>query len=171
MIVEQLSKENCCDELRSEIEKLKEPVRPTYTSPCDASMLPNVLFDLNSYGVKSEFQGQLSTVAGYLKSNPGVKVCVVGHTDNRSGAAYNEVLSWKRANEVISELVGMGVSRSQLVLKYDGEVNPVVSGLEDGSARKGIDAQHALNRRVSFRCCMAGQGDSPRPAGPDAGVR
>ncbi len=137
---------------------------------CSDVMLPNVLFDLNRYGVKPEFDAQLRTVANYLQSNPGVKLCVVGNTDNRGGNAYNDVLAWKRASEVKNKLITeYGVNPTQLSVQYAGENNPVIGGLSATGDKKGIDAQHALNRRVDFKCCMDGRMDMGRPAGPDAG--
>lgn len=160
--------EKCCVDTVI-IERVVE-TRPA-TAPCDAMGLPSILFDLNHYGIKPAFGPQLASVAAYMNANPGVRLCVVGHTDNRSGDGYNDILSWKRANEVINKLVTeYGISRSRLALQYRGEGDPVVGGLTDGAARKGIDAQHALNRRVDFKCCMEGQSDMAMPAGPaDAG--
>lgn len=132
--------------------------------PCDDSMLPNVLFDLGSTKVKPDFEGQLAAVAQQMQANPDMRLCVVGHTDNRGNALANSRLSWKRANEVANFLVEKhGVPRSRLIVQYAGEDQPVVGGLSDGSGRKGIDAQHALNRRVDFKCCMDGQFDMPKP--------
>lgn len=137
---------------------------------CQDAMLPNILFDLNRFGVKPEFDPQMRTVANYLISNPDARLCVVGNTDSRSSDKYNNVLSWKRANQVVSELVTKyGVNRAQLVIQYYGESNPVVGGLSDSGSKKGIDAQYAINRRVDFKCCMDGQYDMMRPEGPDAG--
>ncbi len=141
-------------------------------NPCDNFAMPDVLFDLNKYSVKDAFGPQLSTVANWLKSNPGQKVCVTGHTDARSSDSYNNVLAYKRANEVINQLVTrFGISRSQLVLQYAGESQPRIAGLST-VGQKGIDADHALNRRVSFTCCPGGGMDMGMPDGPaNAGSR
>lgn len=156
------AKEECCKET-----VYIGPPEPT----CEDAMLPNILFGNNRYGIKDQFSGQLQSVASYLQGNSGARLCVVGHTDSKAGNAYNDVLSWKRANEVINELVTKyGVSRSQLVLQYGGENTPVTGGGYAGSGKsKSLDANNALNRRVDFKCCMQGQTDMPRPAGPDAG--
>ncbi len=149
----------------------KPAPRPVY-DPCANIVLPNILFDLNRYGVKAEFEPQLAEVARILRDCPNTTVCVIGHTDVRSGNAYNDVLSYKRAKEVVDRLVNdYGVSRSQLVIQYRGEIDPVVGGLSPIAAQKGIDADHALNRRVEFRVCPPGM-DMPMPDGPaNAGKR
>jgi len=148
------------------------PPPPAPVDPCAGVVMPNILFDLNRFGVKSEFAGQLQSIANAIKSRPGTQFCVIGHTDVRSNSAYNDVLSWKRANEVISKLVAeYGIPRSQLTLMYQGESSPTVGGLSDSPMQKSIDADHALNRRVEIRCNCGGSygGEMSRPAGPDAG--
>ena len=154
--------DNCCDSLAKLIKNMPPPVTTT-VNPCNDSMLPNVLFDLGKSNVKKEFGGQLQSVANYLMSNSAATLCVVGYTDNRGDAAANNRLSWDRANNVVNELVKLGVGRHRLKVQYRGEDNPVVGGLSDAASKKGIDAEHALNRRVDFDCCMEGQMDMPRP--------
>lgn len=138
------------------------PIVPPKT--CDDSMLPNVLFGLGSTKINPDFEGQLSAVAQMLRNNPDARLCVIGHTDNRGDQATNNCLSWKRANAVVEHLVNThGVPRGRLAIQYSGENAPIVGGLSDTGGRKGIDAQHALNRRVDFKCCMDGQFDMPNP--------
>lgn len=144
------------------------PVRSFY-DPCANPVLPSILFDLDKYSVKSEFDSQLAEVARIMRDCPNLTLCVVGHTDNRDSNSYNDVLSYKRAKEVIEKLVkDHGISRSRLTLQYRGENEPSVSGLSDAPSMKGIDADHALNRRVEFRICPPG-GDMSKPKGPNAG--
>ncbi|MGB0838655.1 MAG: OmpA family protein [Chitinophagales bacterium] len=149
------------------------PPRTTIiTDPCASyRALPQILFDLNKYGVNSQFLPQLAEVANQIK-NSGQSFCVIGHTDARSNNSYNDVLSYKRAQEVMNVLSSQyGVPMSQLVLQYSGETAPAIGGLDAGPGVKGIDADHALNRRVEFRCGCNGQINMGRPSGPDAGRR
>lgn len=89
----------------------------------------------------------------------------------RASNPYNDVLSYKRAKEVIDLLVSRyGVNPGQLTLQYRGESSPVVDGLSDSGPRKGFDADHALNRRVEFQICPPG-GNMAKPKGPNAGRR
>ncbi len=160
--------DNCCEELDKRLTALEQ--LGLQNSKCADPMLPSVLFDLNRYGVKEAFKPQLAEVANFLRNCPTTKLCVIGHTDNRSSDPYNNVLSYKRAQEVVNILTSeYGVPRSQLVIQYRGEGAPVVPGLSDSASSKGIDGNHALNRRVDFKVCESS--DMPRPAGPDAGRR
>lgn len=149
-----------------------KPIVRTPVDPCANPLLPSILFDLNKFSVKPEFEPQLAEVARYLRNCPSSTICVIGHTDVRASNSYNDVLSYKRAQEVIEKLVtNYGIPRSQLVLQYRGEMQPTVMGLSDAPTQKGIDADHALNRRVEFRKCPPSM-DMPMPKGPkNAGTR
>lgn len=140
--------------------------------PCaQYSVFPTILFDLDKYSIKSEFEPQLAEVARILNQCPNLKLCVTGHTDVRAANPYNDVLSYKRAQEVISALASKyGVNPAQLVTQYRGENENIVSGLSDKGGRKGLDADHALNRRVEFRLCP-GEMNQLKPNGPNAGRR
>ena len=62
-------------------------------------------------------------VAKYAKAN-GNKVVVTGYADSKTGSkAFNQTLSQKRAEAVANELVKMGVSRDNIVIKAAGGVN------------------------------------------------
>ena len=127
----------------------------------------------NKYSVKEQFASSLGSAAQWLRDNPNENLCVVGHTDVRGGNGYNDVLSWKRANEVVNKLVSeYGADRSRLKVQFRGEIVNEVGGLEDSPFRKAIDADHGLNRRVEFRCCGGNGSNMPMPAGPsNAGSR
>lgn len=150
------------------------PPQPIITrvDPCDnVGPFPTILFDLNKFSIKPEFESQLAEVARILNMCPNLKLCVTGYTDVRATNPYNDVLSYKRAQEVVKALTSKyGINPSQLVLQYRGESENVVSGLADTGGRKGFDADHALNRRVEFRVCPSEMNMS-KPKGPNAGKR
>ncbi len=155
------------------VKKSCRPIPPPPPANCCSRTLPSILFDSNRYGIKPEFEPQLAEIARIMKDYNCTRdrVAVIGHTDGRGGNGYNDVLSYKRAQEVINALVEKyGIPRSKLVLQYSGEMNPAIGGISDAdlAIRKGIDADQALNRRVEIRFCPAGA-DMPRPAGPNAG--
>lgn len=163
-----------CDDIDGFCDCVKKCSPPVVAKadPCANPLLPSILFDLNKYSIKPAFDAQLAEVARFLRDCPNTTLCVIGHTDVRHSDPYNDVLSYKRAKEVVEKLVkDYGIARTRLVIQYRGEVEPVVSGLSDSPVRKAIDADHALNRRVEFRVCPP-QNDMPKPSGPsDAGSR
>lgn len=69
-------------------------------------------------------------IANYAKDN-NTKVTVIGYADSATGSAdFNQKLSEARANTVAEELVKMGVSRDNIIVKGEGGVDvlsPVVN--------------------------------------------
>ena len=86
-----------------------------------------IYFDFDKADIKPESDKQLAEMANLLKSSAGMKVFIVGHTDNKGTLAYNTDLSQRRA-----EAVAKGV----------GPLSPLApNDSEDGQAK---------NRRVEL---------------------
>lgn len=100
-----------------------------------------ILFDTDQVTIKTESEEILGQIANYLKSNPGIKVYLVGHTDNTGSAEHNLHLSKQRAEAVTQYLIQKHqVPDSQIKPEGVGELSPVASNLsEEGKAK---------NRRV-----------------------
>ncbi len=102
-----------------------------------------ILFPFDSDKVKPESYGVLSNVAQVLKSNPDMKLKIVGHTDSDGIGLSNLDLSMRRAESVKNILVkDFHVNEQRLVTDGKGESQPVVEN--DTPAHK------AENRRVEF---------------------
>lgn len=99
------------------------------------------LFDTNKAAIKPAGQAQLDELAAKLNQVSNVEMIqVIGHTDSRGAAAYNQRLSERRAQSVREYLIGKGVSGSMIQASGSGESQPVASNATaDG---------RALNRRV-----------------------
>ncbi len=63
----------------------------------------------------------------FLTANKDKKLLVTGHADNLGDDAINMKLSEKRANDVKEELIGLGISASQIVTDAKGETQPSTS--------------------------------------------
>lgn len=126
-------------------------------SECGKWFLPMIHFDLDKDKVKPEFYGHLHHVANVLKMCPDVCVAVVGHTDVRSSNNYNQGLSYRRAENVVSYLVTTyGLDRNRFKLMYGGEESPLAPGTKE--------KEHYMNRRVEFRVCQPGDAEMSAPA-------
>ncbi len=102
-----------------------------------------IYFKTNEATILKESFGILKTVADYLKQNPEVKIQVIGHTDAQGDDAFNQELSNKRANAVVSALIThFEIPASNLESAGMGEKSPV----DDNSTELG----RANNRRVEF---------------------
>ena len=105
-------------------------------------VIENVLFDFDKSIIKNTGYPILNNVVKVLKKNPGIKVDINGHCDNKGVYAYNMGLSKRRANAVKAYLVNKGISGSRLTTQGFGFTKPV--------ALNGTDEGRAINRRVEF---------------------
>lgn len=109
-----------------------------------------ITFDTNKSDIKPQFFGALDNVAATFNRYPQSYIDVIGHTDSRGAAEYNQGLSERRAGSVGSYLTSRGVNRARLAQYGRGESAPVASN-ETPEGR-------AANRRVELRITPATEG-------------
>ena len=102
-----------------------------------------LLFDTGKATLQPSSQEQLENIANILKAYPKVKAKIGGYTDNVGDKAMNMKLSSERANNVMVELVKLGVAPARLTAEGYGEDHPAA----DNSTEEG----RAKNRRISMR--------------------
>ncbi|MEM9398941.1 MAG: OmpA family protein [Verrucomicrobiota bacterium] len=83
-----------------------------------------VLFDFDSFIIKSDQRGKLEKVAEYLNNNSSAKVMIAGHTDSRGTTQYNLGLGERRSLATRDYLIGLGVDSSRLATISYGEERP-----------------------------------------------
>jgi len=102
-----------------------------------------IFFDTDKADVKPESKPALDEIAKLLKEDAGLKVYVVGHTDNQGSLAHNMELSKARAASVAKALEAQyGIPGSRLASYGDGPYAPVASNDSDDGRAK--------NRRVEL---------------------
>lgn len=97
-------------------------------------------FDTDSAVIKDESKPVVAEIAKLLKSDPGLRLKVEGHTDNQGSAAHNKRLSESRAQSVVQALTSQGIDRGRLQAEGFGQDKPV----DDNTTENG----RAKNRRV-----------------------
>ncbi len=102
----------------------------------------DILFDFDKWVIKQSVVPELDRWAGYFQSNPQVTAEIYGHADSTGPSAYNENLSYKRAQAVINYLVNKGVDAKRLTAKGFGESQPVAPNTTSEGRQK--------NRRVEL---------------------
>lgn len=101
-----------------------------------------IYFDTGKADIKPESAQAIGEIAKMLKTDPGLKIYVVGHTDNVGGVDSNVTLSQARAEAVLQALVRDGIAPARLRSWGCGLFAPVASNdSEDGRAK---------NRRVEL---------------------
>ncbi len=105
--------------------------------------LRGIYFDFNKATIKPESHGALQDAAKIMQDNPTIHVEIQGHTDSKGSDEYNQSLSERRAQSVVTYIVqNFAIDASRLVGKGYGESKPIASNAtEEG---------RALNRRVEF---------------------
>ncbi len=102
-----------------------------------------IYFDTNKATVKPKSKQALSAIAKLLKNKAGLKLYVVGNTDNVGTLDYNMRLSRRRAEAVVSVLVKQyGIAPARLRAAGVGPLAPVLAN--------STDAGRAKNRRVEL---------------------
>jgi outer membrane protein OmpA-like peptidoglycan-associated protein len=102
-----------------------------------------IYFDFDKADIKLESEPAIKEIAKLLQENKGLKLYVVGHTDNVGTIDYNLKLSKARADAVTKELVTKHKISSERLKAFGvGSLAPVASNkTEEGRAK---------NRRVEL---------------------
>lgn len=101
-----------------------------------------IYFDFDSDAVRADFREVIAAHAEYLAANPGAKVTLEGHADERGSREYNLALAERRALSVRRQMTLLGASARQLDAVSFGEEKPADLGHDE--------AAYALNRRVEI---------------------
>ena len=111
--------------------------------PSAGELAAVIYFDFDSSEVRADDQATVARHAMQLGNDPGARVRLEGHADERGSRDYNIGLGERRAQAVRQLLLIQGVSTSQIVTVSFGEERPA----EFGSS----EADYAKNRRVEIK--------------------
>ena len=106
-------------------------------------ILANVFYEFDSWELKPESVIELKKLYKLLADNPAVCIEIGGYTDSIGTAAYNQVLSERRAKSVVDFLLSMGITVDRLSFKGYGATSPVADNITAEGRR--------LNRRTEVR--------------------
>ena len=112
-------------------------------------VIKNIFFDYGKFDLKRLGMIELEKLNKLMTDNESLYIEVVGHTDSKSSAKFNQILSEKRSRSVINYLVDKGIDAQRFISKGVGEdehvaINENVDGTDNEAGR-------ALNRRVEIK--------------------
>lgn len=116
--------------VQSQLESARQQLQDLQAKQTERGMvvtLGDVLFDTGRATLKPGAERALERLAQFLKTNPGTRIIVEGHTDSVGSEAYNEELSQRRAQAVTEALRARGVPAEQYQAKGLGKAYPVAS--------------------------------------------
>ena len=101
-----------------------------------------IYFEFDQSDIRSEFSDMLAAHGRYLASNPGTRIRLEGHADERGSREYNIGLGERRTQAVRRVLLLQGTATDQLSTVSFGEERPATTGSDEEA--------WALNRRVEL---------------------
>lgn len=102
-----------------------------------------ILFDFDKDSMRADSRPQLDEIAKLLKSQPDLKVLIVGHTDAKGALDYNRDLSHRRARSIVETLAkDHGIVASRMT--------PLGVGMAAPMSTNRTEEGRALNRRVEL---------------------
>jgi outer membrane protein OmpA-like peptidoglycan-associated protein len=108
----------------------------------------NVYYNFDKGDFQPDSYGALDSLVKFMQDNPSVSVEIRSYTDSKGDNAYNDELSVKRAQAVMSYISSKGIDRGRMVARGEGEKNPLqpntVRGKDNPTGRQ-------YNRRTEFR--------------------
>ena len=99
-------------------------------------------FDTGKAELKADGKATVAEIVKMLKSAPGLRIGIEGHTDNVGQPAANKALSESRARSVMAAIVAGGIDAKRLSAAGFGQEKPIA----DNRGEEG----RAKNRRVEL---------------------
>ena len=116
---------------------------PIQQPPTDTLLIPDVLFEFDKGVLNPAFYPKLEKIVQVLNQKPFSRLEIIGHTDAKGSAAYNQQLSEQRANAVANYLYShLNLTANKVTIIGQGATRPV--------ATNQTVAGRTQNRRVEI---------------------
>lgn len=106
-----------------------------------------IYFDLGKWNITDQAAIELEKILAVMQEYPNMKIDIRSHTDSRSSAQSNMVLSDKRAKSIMAWFKTKGIAADRLKGKGYGE-SRLLNKCKDGV--KCSEQEHLKNRRSEF---------------------
>lgn len=115
----------------------------------DEIVINNIYYDFDKWDLREESKRELDKIVELLNENPGMRIQLNSHTDDRGSDSYNQDLSQKRAQSVVEYLIQQGIDKKRLLSKGWGESKLLITNAQ-------TEEEHQMNRRTTFNILNAG---------------
>jgi outer membrane protein OmpA-like peptidoglycan-associated protein len=112
-----------------------------------ATMEEKIHFATDKSVLTPESKSTLDAKVAVFRANPGMRIIIVGNTDQRASDSYNMALGGRRAIAAKDYLVSQGIDAVRVEITSEGERKPVAAGTSSNA--------EAQNRRDEFRLLIA----------------
>ncbi|RFP65060.1 OmpA family protein [Hymenobacter lapidiphilus] len=116
----------------------KQPLGPGLAATPTA--LPTVLFRLGTARLLPKAFPALNQLAATLRTNPGLRLEVAGHTDRLGESAKNQLLSEQRATAVQKYLIRAGIAAGRISTIGYGDTRPLHPAPDERNRRVEVRA-------------------------------
>ena len=106
-------------------------------------------YDFDAASLRAFDRRELIECAYFLMDNPDVSVDLGAHTDIRGSAAYNQLLSLRRARSAVDFIRTRKIKPSRIIANGYGESRPAIDCIK--LERACTEADHQLNRRAELK--------------------
>jgi outer membrane protein OmpA-like peptidoglycan-associated protein len=112
-------------------------------------VLNEVLFEVNSYKLKTELYPKLDSIVVFMQNNPSTKIEISGHTDSTGKEPHNLRLSENRADAVAEYVVDKGIDTSRVSFNGYGSSRPIADNDTDKGRRKNRRVEILIHNRTN----------------------
>jgi len=112
----------------------------------DVHTTPRVFFAFDRYDISEEARANLQGQALFMNNNPGVRITIEGHADERGTREYNLALGARRANAARNVLIAEGVEANRIRTVSYGKDRPWKLGTGEAVWRYNRNATTVVRR-------------------------
>lgn len=127
----------------ADVERVGEGIQVTFDS--------GLLFDFDSDVIRPTAAENLRNLAQSLSRYGNSSLLIVGHTDSQGEDAYNQSLSYRRANAASAYLQSQGVPGSRINISGRGELEPKSSNSTDAGRQQNRRVEVAIYASEAYR--------------------
>lgn len=112
-----------------------------------------IYFNFNSADIRPDAAIELDKVVAVMNKYPTMTIAGTSHTDARGSAAYNQLLSNRRAKSTVAYIISKGISPDRITDKGYGETrltNNCTDNDTHSNTVKCTEKEHQANRRTEF---------------------